>query len=162
MGREVRMVPSDWNHPKDENTGQFKPLKEGYKNALDDFMGIVGEKGLQAAIEECGDAPDKEDYMPDWPSSQKNHYMMYENTSEGTPLSPAFDNKEDLARWLADNGASAFGDDTATYKEWLAMIEDGYAPSMIIDRGAGKIMSGVAAAGMRTPNDKDNIDNPDF
>ena len=29
MGREVRKVPADWQHPKDEQTGQYKPLYDG-------------------------------------------------------------------------------------------------------------------------------------
>jgi len=57
--------------------------------------------------------------------------MMYENTSEGTPISPPFETPEELARWLADNNASAFGGMTATYEQWLATCKGLYAPSMV-------------------------------
>ena len=57
---------------------------------------------------------------------------MYENTSQGTPISPVFDNAEDLAQWLADNGATSFGSSTATYDQWLSTIKRGFAPSIII------------------------------
>lgn len=67
--------------------------------------------------------PNPKDYMPDWPADQRTHFMMYETCSEGTPISPAFEKAEDLARWLTDNGASAFGDQTATYDTWLAAIK---------------------------------------
>ena len=36
---------------------------------------------------------------------------------------------EELARWLADNGGSAFGSRTASYEQWTAPIDRGWAPS---------------------------------
>lgn len=50
--------------------------------------------------------------------------MMYENTTEGTPISPAFFSAEELAHWLEDNGASWFGDQLASYAAWLLVIDD--------------------------------------
>lgn len=47
---------------------------------------------------------------------------MYEEVTEGTPISPAFSSPEDLARWLADHGSNAFADTSATYQEWLSLI----------------------------------------
>lgn len=70
--------------------------------------------------------------------------MMYETTSEGTPISPAFTSPEELARWLTDTGASAFGKDTATYEQWLRVCQGGYAPSAIYTSDGG-LQSGVAA-----------------
>jgi len=49
--------------------------------------------------------------------------MMYETCTEGTPISPAFATPEELARWLADNEASAFGGMTASYEGWLRTIK---------------------------------------
>ena len=80
-----------------------------------------------------GDRPQKEDYMPDWPESEKTHMQMYECTSEGTPISPVMATAEELARWLADNEASAFADQTATYEQWLRTIQRGSAPSAVMD-----------------------------
>lgn len=82
--------------------------------------------------------------MLDWSEDQRTHLMMYEDTSEGTPISPAFKTPEELARWLADNNASAFGDGTASYEAWLRVCRGGFAPSMVIS-SAG-IQSGVQAA----------------
>ena len=81
--------------------------------------------------------------MPDWPEEIKTHYMMYETCSEGTPISPAFKTPEELARWLADNNASAFAGQGASYESWLRICKGGYAPSAIIMNG--KLMSGVEA-----------------
>ena len=90
-----------------------------------------------------GSRPEEHDYMPDWPEVERTHYQMYETTTEGTPISPVMENPEVLARWLADNNASAFANMGATYDQWLAMITGGgYAPSAVIIPGEG-IVSGV-------------------
>jgi len=141
MGREVRKVPVDWQHPKNEQ-GNDKPLFEGYKDDAREFMELANNKGLQEAIEYMG-CPDKEDYMPDWADEEKTHLMMYETTSEGTPISPAFETPEELARWLVDNGASAFGRSTGSYEGWLRVAGGGYAPSAVMD--ASGFHSGVDA-----------------
>ena len=146
MGREVRKVPADWTHPKDEFTGNYKPLYPGDQYARDakDFLDKLASDGLQEAVEWCGQAPDKGDYMPDWPESERTHYMMYEDTSEGTPISPAFATPEELARWLADTGASSFGHSTASYEAWLRVARGGYAPSAVYTPETG-LVSGVEA-----------------
>lgn len=70
--------------------------------------------------------------------------MMYETTSEGTPISPAFATPEELAQWLVDNNASAFADQTASYEAWLRIACGGYAPSAVMTFGSGMV-SGVEA-----------------
>lgn len=88
-----------------------------------------------------GTRPDPATYMPEFAPGTATHLQMYETTSEGTPISPVFDTPEKLARWLTDNGASAFGDSTASYEGWLRVARGGYAPSMVI--GGGVMASGV-------------------
>lgn len=144
MGREVRRVPKDWQHPKDERGSFIPKLDRSYADAAREFTEKVNADGLQAAMDWFGSAPEAERYMPDWPESERTHLMMYEDTSEGTPISPAFETPEELARWLADNNASAFGGMTATYEQWLAVARRGWAPSAIISNGY--LMSGVEAA----------------
>jgi hypothetical protein len=147
MGREVRRVPADWQHPKYEpwegHTG-FKPLHDGddYQRDHDGFLEKLAKGGLQEAIDEYGRAPDRADYMPQWSPEERTHLMMYENTSEGTPISPAFETAEELARWLADTGASSFASMTATYEQWLRVAQGGYAPSAVMTGGV--MTSGVA------------------
>ncbi len=166
MSREVRRVPADWKHPKDGDS--FRPLfgrsfpealaewDEGnrkWKQGLrDDWNGgwkpLEDDERGMPYTEWAGSRPIKEDYMPDWCVSDKRlptHYQMYETTSEGSPISPVFATPEELAHWLADNGASAFGDQTASYEAWLRVCRGGYAPSAVLDdRG---LRSGVAALG---------------
>lgn len=166
MGREVRRVPADWQHPKEQKfdrRGQFvesyKPLfggswseaarewdAEREKWERGEFPEYSSEESRQMPYDQwSGRRPYSGDYMPDWPAEQRTHFMMYEDTSEGTPISPAFASPEELARWLADNKASAFGSDTATYEQWLRVARGGWAPSMVVSDGV--LSSGVAALG---------------
>jgi len=162
VGREVRRVPANWEHPKRSN-GQYIPLNDGYTKRLHDWEEGKSqwEKGLysdfsggwepiseayrgQTWEEYDGERPDPKDYMPDWPEDERTHWQMYEDTSEGTPISPVMPDPESLARWLADNDASAFADMTATYEQWLATIQRGWAPSAIFSPATG-LISGVEA-----------------
>ncbi len=170
MGREVRMVSSTWVHPRYTNDtapsvdliGEYIPLLDGWDaDVASDWdegfrkwgAGLVASdsdhekwapKGAEHAgryTEWAGPRPSPDDYMPEWRDEDCTHLMMYETTSEGTPISPAFATAEELARWLADTGASSFGDNTASYKQWLAMIGYGWSVSLVLDNGAMK--SGV-------------------
>ena len=145
MGREVRKVPADWRHPKDEGTGKFVPLMDGkdYARRRANWLDSLAKNGLQDTIENEGNPPDLNEYMPLWLDDVRTHYMMYEDTSEGTPISPAFATPEELARWLVDNNASALGRSTGSYEGWLRVANGGFAPSMVMS-SAG-LQSGVDA-----------------
>ncbi len=161
MGREVRRVPKDWEHPK--KRGSYVPLHGGSVSELQkrwDEEAAQWKRGMRRGwtgepawvphgqrkdypFEDWdGDRPDAADYMPDWPEVERTHLQMYETCTEGTPISPVFKSPEKLARWLADNGASSFGHMTATYEQWLATIKRGSAVSAFIQGGV--ITSGVA------------------
>lgn len=168
MGREVRRVPADWQHPKafspTRQRMEYMPLFEGgdyeqraaewdeeYQKWQEGLCRSYGEGERWRPIDDdykamcytdyAGARPSPDDYMPDWPAEARTHLMMYESTSEGTPISPAFETPEELARWLADNGASSFGSSTATYEQWLPMCRGGWAPSMVAV--GGEVVSGV-------------------
>lgn len=141
MGREVRRVPKDWQHPKD-NDGRFKALSEHYSSAAAEWLESLAKKGLQPTIDYYGNPPDKNDFMPEWSEDEADHLMMYENTSEGKPISPAFKTAEELARWLTDNNASAFGHMKATYAQWLGTIRRGFAFSLA--SVGDQVVSGVS------------------
>jgi hypothetical protein len=158
------MVPPGWQHPKDHR-GSYIPLMKGpYSEAASEWdeeaaawdRGEVldystwPEKRTFKAREDTesetfeeyhGSRPIQSEYMPEWPADTATMLMMYEDTSEGTPISPAFKTPEALARWLTDNNASAFGGMTATYEQWLATCRSGWAPCMVID--GGRMKSGV-------------------
>lgn len=167
MEREVRRVPATWKHPRCED-GEFIPLHEGrdvaalqakwdadeqrwnsglapdYQNGDDN-----GEPWVAKVPEDrgpwneySGDRPVESDYMPNWPEAEQTHLQMYEDCTEGTPISPVMETPEALARWLADNNASAFGYQGASYEQWLATIRRGWAPSAVFTTGKG-LRSGV-------------------
>jgi len=163
MGREVRMVPENWEHPKQENGNyhamyemnyekefnKWLELKKNFDNGYEEDwetkkLKSIDTKYKNMHFEDYYDtAPDSRDYMPTWKEEEKTHFMMYETTSEGTPISPAFRTPKELATWLFDNDASSFGQTKATYEQWLNMIEgSGFAVSMVAHNG--KLESGVA------------------
>jgi hypothetical protein len=167
MGREVRRVPADWQHPKEQvwdglsgrMVERYKPLFVGswYQTQVDEWDDECAKWKAGWRPEYCTDAesramtyeqysgqrPHRDDYMPDWPDEQCTHLMMYEDTSEGTPISPAFATPEELARWLTDTGASANGSSTGSYEGWLRVAQGGWAPSLVIIDGV--MTSGVDA-----------------
>ena len=155
MSREVRRVPADWQHPKHLASGVRGP-EERYKPL---FRGEDYQYQVDAWDEECakwkdgwrpdyctdpesralryeqwdGQRPHRDDYMPNWPTEQRTHLMMYETCSEGTPISPAFKTSEELARWLVKNGASMFGDAVASYDDWMRVIDGSYKGTELPD-----------------------------
>lgn len=156
MGREVRRVPADWTHPTkiSDYSGEEidVPLHSGpFSAALREWEAgkakwDAGERPSYAdpddTFEEMeGRRPVEAAYMPEWPEGIATHYMMYETTSEGTPISPAFATPEELARWLTDNNASAFAGMGASYDGWLRVCRGGFAPSMVSDPSG--VRSGV-------------------
>ncbi len=205
MGREVRRIPLDWQHPMtwreqwDTHTHTMRtelvprPLFDDYPAALarwesegDELAhregfdwtfsveyhltGYQGQGDTEPTIHPLHDPndqpitvrdadhlhqlltaqhaasrPNPDDYMPDFPEGTATGWCMYETTSEGTPISPAFETPEDLARWLADTRASAFGGSTATYEQWLRMALAGWAPSAVVTSD-GALHSGVEFA----------------
>lgn len=186
MSREVRRVPADWEHPKDD-LGRFQPMfdrshadavRQWEEEELPEW--IEGErlwreegkvklysgeiKTIEQVVAEAAEyrrssnptydwwagarpeRPDPKWFMPDWPEAERTHYMMYEDTSEGTPISPAFATPEELARWLADTGASSFAGCTASYEGWLRVARGGFAPSAVLEinsDGSARLISGV-------------------
>jgi len=153
MSREVRRVPKDWKHPRNEH-GRYTALHEDYKGSVDDWdkgaalwnSGVypeyASEENKKLSYAEWDmQRPEKEDYMPEWKDGEATHFMMYETCSEGTPISPAFETPEELAKWLFENQASAFGSQTASYESWLRVANGGYACSAIHENGI--IKSGV-------------------
>lgn len=166
MGREIRMVRAGWNHPVDTK-GNYIPLYKGpYSVHLAEWEEEAAHwanseildystwperrtfKPKEESALTCesfekwnGKPPVKDEYMPEWPNGEATMIVMYEDTSEGTPISPAFKTPEELARWLTNTSASAFGGMTASYEQWLATCKAGYSVSMVMQ--GGRMMSGV-------------------
>ena len=143
MSSAARRVPPDWIPPQDER-GQYVPLKdgaeyerrtrewdeeaarwqEGLKRSYDANEWAPIEADLQGMTyaEYAGNRPDLSHYMPQWSAAQCTNWQMYEEVTEGTPISPVFSSSEELAWWMANHEADASADTTANYYFWLSMI----------------------------------------
>lgn len=151
MGREVRRVPENWKHPKKD--GNYQPMYDkSFREVAEEWIKecTLWSKGehpdqQKYTCSNCpkyfwqwnGNPPDEEYYRPEWNEEERTYIQMYEDCTEGTPISPVMKTPEELARWLADNNASAFGDMTATYEEWLNTIMRGYSVGMIYSLETG-------------------------
>lgn len=150
MGREIRMVPPNWEHPKKAD-GRYQPMfnrtfKEASKEWLDGLK--EWEASNRSATDDCeywewhGDPPDREYYLPEW-DAEPTWYQVYETVSEGTPVTPPFATKEDLIDYLVKHGDFWYQSDISEkgYSNFrsipsreaaVAFVEGGSAPSLII------------------------------
>jgi hypothetical protein len=86
-------------------------------------------------------SPELETLHANWTPSEPPEgegYQMWENVSEGSPISPVFQFRGALAHWL-----SKYRSLDGNYRQWMNMIEDGYAPSIVV--AGGTVMTGVQA-----------------
>ena len=158
MGREVRRIKRGWVHPVNDDGKPMPLFGRSYAKAVADWDAECAKWCEGQRPDYCddetlrsdvygyylwaGQRPQPHDYMPDF-GDEADMLVMYESTSEGTPISPAFETPEELAKWLADNDASSFGRMTATYEQWLNVCRGAFAPSMVIK--GDRIMSGPEA-----------------
>ena len=178
MGREIRRVIPNWQHPEEEKydpfkrrkVTRFKPLyDEPYRTAIAEWIeshnlwldGNHPDQNHESAkeykfyAEYDGDAPEYKYYRPDWKPEDMTWYQVYETVSEGTPVTPPFETKEELIEYLVENGdfwdqqSRREGDTIMNCDPWPRQQAEafvngpGWAPSMVIENG--KIMSGVEA-----------------
>lgn len=153
MGREIRKVPKNWQHPKDDN-GNYIPMHDqSFDEALKEWQDglakwIAGEdpdadkfdypKTEPGYSEWHGASPDPESYRKEtWTEAEANCFQVYETVSEGTPTSPVFESLEALENWLVEQGHSR----TAAAN----FCEGGWATSMIFNLGTGEMKQGIDA-----------------
>ena len=135
MGRVIRRVPPDWEHPEDEN-GHCIPT-------FDEYVGDVDVAAWEAEYERSFDEDAKSVYRErSWTEEEATAYQVYENVTEGTPISPVFETKGEMREWLLSRGHS----ETAVDK----FIEDEYAFTMMIISGpeGTKMKMGIDALDM--------------
>lgn len=115
MGRELRRVPPDWNHPVDDDGDPIPLYPTSYAVAARRWMDEAilwdrGEHPDQADDPDLRDQyfywewadnpPDKEQHMPEWPAGEATSYQVYENVTEGKPISPVFATTDEVVAWL--------------------------------------------------------------
>lgn len=149
MGREIRRVPPDWEHPRDAQGHHEALYDEDYVTASlawlaklrawesgddPDRAGEESDVGRRVFYWEWdGGPPDRAHYRHRrWTPEEATAYQVYENVSEGTPVSPVFPDEAALLAWLLAQGHS----DRAA----RAFIKGGYAPSMMFSPATGLVM----------------------
>ena len=145
MGREIRRVPANWQHPKDSE-GSYHPLHDqSFEEAAAEWK--QGFKDWEAGIprpyqsadafekfeywEYAGDPPVRAHFRPCWSADEATHYQMYETTTEGTPVTPVFATTEELVEYLVKYGEDGDG------RPWARanaerFVTRMWAPSMVI------------------------------
>jgi len=162
MGREVRRVPPGWEHPrytkKDARElrciGEYRPcFDEDYDAAAkkwDESYMLWREGKHPNQVDWCryfweyDPPPDATSYRPAF-TGPATWYQVYETVSEGCPVTPPFSSLEELARYLSEHGDFWYqsqeregrlrGNRKPTYEQALAMVSEGWGPSMIVERG---------------------------
>lgn len=127
MGREIRRVPPNWEHPQETKYNPFRhqeetdyhPLhNEPYIAALNEWLKEhqQWEEGTHEALKEYskedyphyadygGDAPRHDYYRPNWKPEEMTWWQVYETVSEGTPVTPPFATQAELVEYLTTNG----------------------------------------------------------
>lgn len=165
MGREIRRVAPNWEHPKRKKYNLLKRCEEESYQPMYDrpYIEAITEwieehlswedgsnpnrsseyaKDCRYYAEYEGDAPEVAYYRPDWKPEEMTWYQMYETVSEGTPVSPPFETKEELVEYLVANGD--FWDQSRKNGGWNRknaeqFVERGFAMSMMVNTGTGEI-----------------------
>jgi len=93
-----------------------------------------------------GVPPDEKYYRPAWTDEECVCFQMYETVSEGTPVSPVFDTKEELIEWMVVEGWSR--------ESAVEFAKDGWAPSFIFTIKTG-LVDGITGLGELKDHDKE-------
>lgn len=167
MGREIRMVPPNWQHPKNDR-GHEQPMHD--QNFADEFARWLADfdrirvGNLTALERECyaepgmnplaewlrdeGSPPDPAYYRP-WSDEEATWFQVWETVSEGTPVTPPFATREELVDYLVKNGDfwdQKCGHGGYSREQAEAFVNAGWAPSMVT-RG-GQMATGIAIPAM--------------
>jgi hypothetical protein len=155
MGREIRRVPADWEHPKHErcphwpacSTPCFRTLYDkDYHSAarmwIADFE--AWRRGERPEVDGYWwewDGPPDPEHCRDraWTDEEATHFQVYETVSEGTPVTPAFATREELVDYLATHGDlwdQQRGDGPWSRQAAERFVMVGWAPTLLVNRSA--------------------------
>ena len=172
MGREIRRVPPNWEHPR------YTKDNARYQNWVGNYIGMHDDDYDSAAQEwleqfdlwragkhpsqhgeyasdskyywEYDTPPDPESYRPAF-TEEPTWYQVYETVSEGTPVTPPFATQDELIDYLVNVGEMAGTQYNRKHSREAAtkFVKDtGYVPSMVVMRGPEgvTIKEGIEAA----------------
>ena len=155
MGREIRRVPPNYEHKKLDASRY--PYREGYQPMyahaftdrfnewLGDFDRIRAGKlndlerecypgGLSEWLQDDGQPPDPAYYNTVFTEDEATWFQVWETVSEGTPVSPPFETRDELIDYLAAKGD--FWDQKRGHGAWpkenaTSFVNAGWVPSLI-------------------------------
>jgi len=149
MGREVKRIDIDFDWYEKTKSKEEKDWREkiwiGYVLDIKLLCPLCDGEGKNTKEKSCPLCWGERYVTPTIEPPFGSGWQMWEDTTEGSPISPVFKTAVKLAEWLEENGASAMGSQTATKEQWLKMIKVGSAPSGAMI--GGRMMSGVEAVG---------------
>lgn len=172
MGREVRRVPPNWEHPKDERDRYIPMFDEDYETAAAKWLAecIRWAYGTHEMLidhperkrespfywEYEGEPPNRDSYRPKF-DTEPTWYQVYETVSEGTPVTPPFATKEEVVDYLVEHGT--FWDEKRGEGGWKrenaeSFVNAGWAPSMIVEVNNGAATIKTARDGCMNIVDK--------
>ena len=162
MGREIRRVPPNWEHPKYTAENAPSPAMIGEYRACRDetFDDALGKWNEEYQMWKAGTHPNQlnprfakwaRDEFTEWiggPPNPLYHrpafteeatwFQVYQTVSEGTPVSPPFATKVELVDYLTEMGdfwTQANGDRPPTREQAEAFVNEGFAVSMAVAGG---------------------------
>lgn len=155
MGREIRMVPANWDHPTIERYGRIdkQPMydqrfEDRFAEWLADFDRIRSGD-LRDFEKECyprgladwlqDEAPPDPAYYRPWADEDAVWFQVWETVSEGTPVTPPFASQSELVDYLVNNGDEwdqKRGDGGWSRHDAEGFVNAGWAPSLIVETTA--------------------------
>ncbi len=173
MGREIRMVPPNWSHPKLDPNGSNNPYRhegfqpmhdEHYDDALTSWLADfdrIRADGVPDSEKEyyprgLGDwfkdyPPPDPDMYRTWRDNEATWFQVWQTVSEGSPVTPPFATRAELVDYLVKHGD--FWDQKRREGGWKRehaekFVNAGWAPSMMVE---------VTAAGSIVKEPRDGI-----
>lgn len=150
MGREIRRVPANWDHPKQEgrHDGRLQPMfNERFEDAAANWKAEFAKWEIGERPDYCSDEnksleywewengpPDRAYYRP-WKDDEAVWLQVWETVSEGTPVTPPFPTEAELVEYLATEGDfwdRRRGDGPWNREAAAKFVGTGWAPSLMV------------------------------
>jgi hypothetical protein len=153
MGFEIRMVPPHWQWGAPNTQPMYdRRFEDVVKEWKEGFLAWeAGTKFRPENLREDGSTmeyweaernpPGDRAYYRPWKDEEATWFQVWETVSEGTPVTPAFHSRGELAEFLSkfgtawDDGPWGWDRATAFCKEG-----EGWAPSGLINMGTGEVV----------------------
>ena len=155
MGREIRRVPPNWEHPRNER-GEFRAMYDRtYAEAVAEWTAgyakwEAGERKSDCEFWEWeGNPPDPDYYRPEF-TEEPTWFQVYQTVSEGTPVTPPFATEDELIDYLVENGdfwcQERPNESPPSRESATAFVKSGWVPSGLVH--GGRVTTGIDVAGV--------------